>query len=169
MILETARLILRPLTMRDAGFMVEMWNDPGVNQFIGGPKTPDQTKQKIQDAVEHQARHGFARWAVTLKPSGELIGLCGPMLREIAGTEEVELGYAFPRLHWGRGYATEAAKASLDYCFAHLGHRRVVAIIRPENHASIGVILKIGMGFERAIPWDGGWTNLYFATSTVTG
>jgi ribosomal-protein-alanine N-acetyltransferase len=169
MILETARLILRPFTMEDADFMVEMWKDPGVNQFIGGPKTPEQTRQKIQDAVEHQVRHGFARWAVTLKPGGELIGLCGPMLREIAGVEEVELGYAFPRVHWGRGYATEAAKASLEHCFTKLGHHRVVAIILPENHSSIGVILKSGMRFERTVPWDGGWTDLYFATSTSTG
>lgn len=164
-ILETARLIFRPLSIEDTEFMVQMWMDPGVHQFIGGPKTADQTRQKIQDAVEHQTRYGFARWAVTLKATGELIGLCGPMLKQIEGIEEVELGYAFPRIHWGRGYATEAATASLQHCLERLGQRRVVAIIHPENHASVGVILKSGMRFERMIPWDGGWAGLYFAAT----
>ena len=167
--LETPRLVLRPLTMDDTEFMVQMWTDEGVYQFIGGAKTPDQTRQKIQDAVEHQARHGFGRWAVTLKPSGELIGLCGPMLKVIDGAEEVELGYAFPRTHWGYGYATEAAKASVDHCLKQLSQRRMVAIIHPDNHASIAVILKSGMRFERTIPWDGGWARLYCVTSTAVG
>jgi len=72
-------------------------------------------------------------------------------------------------MHWGHGYATEAAKASVEHCLTKLGHSRVVAIIHPENQASIGVILKSGLRFERTVPWDGGWTDLYFATSTAIG
>lgn len=141
--------------------MVEMWTDPGVNRFIGGPKTPEETRLKIRDAIEHQKRHGFARWAVTLKINGELIGLCGPMMKLIAGVNEVELGYAFPRNHWGAGYATEAARAAVEHCLHRLGHRRVVAIIHPDNHASAGVITKIGMHFERSVEWEPAPVNLY--------
>ena len=161
MILETARLVLRPLTMGDVEFMVGMWSDPGVNQFIGGPKTPAEIRRKIQDAVDHQQVHGFARWAVTLKRNSDLIGLCGPMLRLIDKVNEVELGYAFPRMYWGLGYATEAAGASLEHCRRALGHQRVVAIIHPDNHASIRVISKIGMHFERSIEWEPERVNLY--------
>jgi len=162
-ILETARLVLRPLTMEDVEFMIGMWSDPGVHQFIGGAKTPLEVRQKIQDAVEHQQRHGFARWAVTLKTNLELIGLCGPMFRLIDKVNEVELGYAFPRTYWGSGYATEAARAALEHCRTALGHPRVIAIIHPENRASIRVITKIGMHFERSIEWEPERVNLYVA------
>lgn len=158
---ETARLVLRPLTPDDIEFMVEMWMDPGVHRFIGGPKTPEETRLKIRDAMEHQQRHGFARWAVTLKLNDELIGLCGPMMKLIGGVNEVELGYAFPRNYWGAGYATEAARSAVEHCLHRLGHRRVVAIIRPENHASIRVIAKIGMHLDRSVEWDDGPVNLY--------
>jgi len=158
---ETARLVLRPLTMDDVEFMVGMWSDPGVNQFIGGAKTPAETRQKIEDCIQHQQRYAFARWAVTLKTNLELIGLCGPMFRLIDNRHEVELGYAFPRKHWGSGYATEAARAALEHCRQALGHQRVVAIIHPDNHASIRVITKIGMHFERSIAWEPERVNLY--------
>ena len=73
---------------------------------------------------------------------------------------EAELGYAFSRAYWRNGYATEAAKAALEHCF-RTGQQRVVAIIDPENHASIRVAEKIGMKLERGIEWEGGPANLY--------
>jgi len=161
MTFETARLALRPLTGEDIEFLLEMWADPNVHRFIGGAKTPEETRQKLSDILEHQKQHGFSRWAVTLKINGEIIGICGPMMRLIAGANEVELGYAFPVSHWGAGYATEAARAALEHCLNQLGHPRVVAIIHPENDASIGVISKIGMHFERPVEWPGGPVNLY--------
>lgn len=161
MIFETARLTLRPLTADDAQFMVRMWTDPQVYRFIGGAKTPDETRHKIQEAISHQNLHGYARWAVTLKTTGELIGLCGPMNKRLDAVEEIELGYAFPQIHWGFGYATEAARASVVQCLQGLGFTRVVAIVHPGNLPSIRVIVKIGMHFERSLKWDTGPANLY--------
>jgi RimJ/RimL family protein N-acetyltransferase len=164
MILETTRLILRPLTADDMGFMARMWTDPEVCRFIGGVKTPEQARQKIQDAIDHQQRHGFGRWAVELKTTGELLGLCGPMNREIGGVIEVELGYAFAQPYWGLGYATEAATAAVAHCLGALGQPRVVAIIHPGNQVSLGVIAKAGMTFERMVDWEGRAVKLYAAS-----
>jgi RimJ/RimL family protein N-acetyltransferase len=160
-ICETSRLILRPSTIEDAGAVALMNADPEVYRFIGGFQTPEQTRERIQKSIDHQRLHGFARWSVVLKSTGELIGRCGPMLTQIEGITEVELGYAYARVCWGCGFATEAADAALEYCFRTLEHRRVVAIIDPENHASIRVAMKIGMAYERPIQWKGIPVNLY--------
>jgi [ribosomal protein S5]-alanine N-acetyltransferase len=160
-ICETDRLILRPVTVEDAEFSFQTTADPQVSRFIGGFRTLEWHRQRIKEIIEHQRVHGFSRWTVVLKSTGELIGRCGPMFRAIEGVPEVELGYAFPRVHWGNGYATEAAKASLDYCFDVSSQRRIVAMIDPENHASIRVAEKIGMAFERMIEWEGEPATLY--------
>jgi RimJ/RimL family protein N-acetyltransferase len=162
-ICETSRLILRAAKADDAAFVTGMNNDPEVCRFLGGMKTPEESLLKIVEAIDHQRQHGFSRWSVTLKDTGAIIGRCGLMRKHISGVTEIELGYAFAREHWGRGYATEAARAALDYSFGVLRHRRVVAIIYPKNHASIGVAGKIGMAFERDIVWEGLPAGLYAA------
>jgi RimJ/RimL family protein N-acetyltransferase len=166
-ICETERLILRPVTMEDAEFAYRTTSDPEVARFIGGVRTLDWHIQRTKEIVDHQQIHGFARWSVILKSTGEQIGRCGPMFKEIEGVPEVELGYAFPRQHWGKGYATEAAKAVLEHCFRVAGQRRVVAIIDPGNHASIRVATKAGMAFERMIDWEGEPANLYSINSAI--
>ena len=100
-----------------------------------------------------------------LKNTGEQIGRCGPIVKEIEGVPEVELGYTLARAYWRHGYATEAARAALQYCFDVSGQRRIVAMIDPENHASIRVAKKIGMAFERMIEWEGQPATLYVAHS----
>jgi RimJ/RimL family protein N-acetyltransferase len=90
---------------------------------------------------------------VALKNTGDLIGRCGPMLTEVEGVSEIELGYSLIRSCWGHGYATEAARAALDYCIHVLGHRRVIALIEPGNSASFKVAEKIGMRREGMVDW----------------
>jgi RimJ/RimL family protein N-acetyltransferase len=157
----TDRLILRPVVPEDADFVFNTMSEPGVNRFIGGFRTLEWHRNRNREIMEHQRQHGFARWSVLLKSTGEQIGRCGPMFKEIEGVCEAELGYAFRRDHWGHGYATEAGRAALEYCFSVAGQRRVVAIIDPVNHASIRVAEKIGMNFDRMIDWEGEPANLY--------
>ena len=164
-ICETRRLILRPTTADDLEFVAAMNTDPVVSRFLGGVKTPDQSRQKIEEAIEHQRQHGFSRWSVIRKNTGEVIGHCGPMVKQVGGAAEVELGYAFTRPHWGHGYATEAAQAVVAHCFDVLGQGRVVAIIDPENSRSVRVAVKIGMTYERVIEWEGKPAILYVAHS----
>ena len=159
-ICETERLILRCVTMEDADFVFKT-SDSEVARFIGGLRTLDWHRNRARQIIEHQQIHGFARWSVILKSTDEQIGRCGPMFKEVEGVSEVELGYAFPRAYWGKGYATESAKAALEYCFRSAGQRRVVAIIDPGNHASIRVATKVGMMFDRMIDWEGEPANLY--------
>ena len=147
--------------MEDADFSFQMTADPLVSRFIGGIRTLDWHRQRIAQIIDHQRIHGFSRWTVVLKSSGEQIGRCGPMLKAIEGVNEMELGYALARAHWGRGYATEAAKAALERYLNLSDQRRIVAIIDPENHASIRVAETTGMVFERMIDWEGEPANLY--------
>jgi RimJ/RimL family protein N-acetyltransferase len=161
-ICETARLILRPVTIEDADFAFQT-ADPEVARFIGGVRTLEWHRNRIQEIIEHQRLHGFSRWSVVLKSTGEQIGRCGPMFKEIESIAELELGYVFPRAHWGRGYATEAAKAALNHCARVAARQRIVAIIHPGNHASIRVAEKIGMTYERMIQSEGEPAALYVA------
>jgi ribosomal-protein-alanine N-acetyltransferase len=147
--------------MEDADFSFRTTADPLVSRFIGGIRTLDWHRQRIAEIIDHQRIHGFSRWTVVLKSSGEQIGRCGPMLKAIEGVGEMELGYALARVYWGRGYASEAARAALGHCLNVSGPRRIVAVIDPENHASIRVAEKTGMVFERMIDWEGEPANLY--------
>jgi len=160
-ICETARLILRPTTMDDFEFICGLFADPEVSRFVGGVMSPEIVHQKVAELADHERQYGFSRWSVLLKSTQQLIGRCGLMVKQIGGASEVELGYSFARAYWGQGYATEAAGAALDHSFRVLGQPRVVAIIDPENHASIRVAEKIGMTYERLVDWEGAPTNLY--------
>jgi RimJ/RimL family protein N-acetyltransferase len=102
--LETERLILRSTTREDTVFVAAMYADAEVCCFLGGVKTPQETTRKIHELIEHEQRHGFARWSVTLKSNGEPIGLCGPMLTEVEGVPEIELGYSLIRSCWGQAW-----------------------------------------------------------------
>jgi [ribosomal protein S5]-alanine N-acetyltransferase len=166
-ICETSRLILRPTAVDDLEFVAALNMDAVVCRFLGGVKTVDHSRQKIDEAIGHQRLLGFSRWSVLLKQTGEPIGRCGPMVRQVGGAPEVELGYAFARAYWGRGYATEAAQSVVAYCFDVLDQGRVVAIIDPENTRSVRVAVKIGMTYERVIEWEGKPATLYVADTTL--
>jgi RimJ/RimL family protein N-acetyltransferase len=109
----------------------------------GGAHTAEGTRERVRGLVEHQERHGFSKWGVRERASGELVGDCGIQLLE--GGPDVELGFHLRRSVWGRGYATEAARACLDAAFAGLGLDEVIAIVAPGNAASVRVLEKIGM------------------------
>jgi RimJ/RimL family protein N-acetyltransferase len=96
----------------------------------------------------------MGEYAVVLEGSGELIGVCGPVYREIEGALLPELGWDLRRDRWGHGYATEAAKAVLPYA-AELGLRRVYSLIDPANTRSQGVARRLGMAIERRVTWAG--------------
>jgi RimJ/RimL family protein N-acetyltransferase len=105
----------------------------------------------------------FSRWILQLKSDGELVGHAGLLIKEIESAPELELGYILKPSAWGNGYAFEAASAALDYAFGELGRDRVVAIIHPENQASIRVAKRIGMVKERNILWDAKAAYLFSA------
>jgi ribosomal-protein-alanine N-acetyltransferase len=145
-VVETERLRLRMFRADDLDSLAAMLADPEVMRYVenGQPKDRDVAEKAMNSIIAHWGRHGFGRWAVEEKESGEFIGFGG--LRSLFGVPEVV--YHFARAHWGKGYATELARASLRFGFDTHRFGRIVAIAKPDNAASIHVMKKIGMHFE---------------------
>jgi ribosomal-protein-alanine N-acetyltransferase len=161
-ICETERLVLRRLTLADLDALAAIMADPEVTRFFpGGPRTREQTRARLDDFLRDYDRVGFSKWAIVLRSSGELIGRCGPAIQPIDGAHEVEIGYDLARHHWGRGLATEAARAAVEHCFAVLGMTRVISIIDPNNAPSVRVAQRLGMTYERDVEWREATFRLY--------
>ena len=148
-VIETTRLRLRGFTEYDLDALAEIYADPDVMRFMpGGKPVPrERVAASIARMINYWREHDFGLWAVEEKESGRLVGRAG--LVHLDNTPEIEVGYLFAKDRWGKGYATEAARAALDFGFTELGLARIVAITEPENIASQRVLEKLGMRFER--------------------
>ena len=149
MILETPRLILRELDLSDLDFVELMLSHPEVMHFFPKCLTREECEQWVLRQQARYSEDGYGYWMAVDKTSGDPVGQAGVVKAEVEGREEPSLGYIMHRLHWGRGYATEAAAACRDYVFDTLGRSRVITLVRPENLPSLGVALKIGLTIER--------------------
>lgn len=150
--IHTERLTIRELTAGDAGFILELLNEPGFLGGIGdrGVRDLDGALRYIQDGpAASYARHGYGLWRVELRDSGEPIGTCGLLRRDTL--PEADLGYAFLQRHWQRGYAVEAGAAVLRYAREALALPRVLAIVNPDNAASVKVLERLGMQAQGTI------------------
>jgi RimJ/RimL family protein N-acetyltransferase len=146
--IETRRLILRPFVPDDLDRLAVILSDPDVMRYLpgGSPRTREQTENTFKFTIAHWEQRGFGWWAVVNKANQELIGWCGLKLVETTG--ETEVLYMLARQHWGKGYATEAATASLRYGFEELGLDRIIAVAVPANIASRRVMEKMGMQYQ---------------------
>jgi [ribosomal protein S5]-alanine N-acetyltransferase len=150
-VIRTARLDLRELDFGDAEFILELLNEAGFIRFIGdkGVRTLSEARDYIhQGPMDSYARNGFGLYAACLR-DGTPIGICGLVKRE--GLNDPDVGFAFLSRYWSSGYAVESAAAILAHAKDTLGIKRVVAITSPDNWASIAVLEKIGLKFERMI------------------
>ena len=102
-------------------------------------------------------------WRLIEKSTGKMIGFCG--LQALEGTSEIEIGWWLARAMWGKGLATEAAQEALRDGLGRAGLKRIVAIAQPENGASIHVMEKLGMAFEREMTHRGFRVALYAINS----
>lgn len=152
-VLETERLILRPFLEGDFEPFHAICSDPRVMQFVGNrqPWSREQTRAFIDRAVAQARQYGYCQWPMVLKEDRSLIGFCGFARID----EQIEIGWRLAVEHWGKGLATEAARAALDYGFATLGFEHVRATVQPGNEASLRVALKLGMRPEGTIPRHG--------------
>jgi len=146
-VIETARLRLRMLRDSDLDDLAALFADPDVMRYVGNGQPTDraEAQKALTSIIAHWDRHGFGRWAIEYKENKEFVGYGG--LRSLFGTPEVV--YHFARRHWGKGFATEMARAALNFGFNVKGFDRIVAIAKPGNAASIHVMDKIGMHFEK--------------------
>jgi RimJ/RimL family protein N-acetyltransferase len=149
---QTERLILRPMTEKDADFILELLNDPSFIRYIGDRKvrTLEAAQAYITNGpVASYAQNGFGLYLVELKESGESMGMCGLIRRNTL--KDVDIGYAFLPKFWSRGYAFEAAGEMKRYAREELQLKRLVAVVDPENPASIRLLEKLGMKFEKMV------------------
>ena len=141
--LATARCRLRPVTDEDADALHRHWNDVEVGRYLwdGRPVSRERVREALGESHASFAAAGYGLWVVTVDDA--VVGCCG--LRVSRQGDGIELLYALDRPAWGRGYATEAARAVLDYARATLALPRVVAAVNPANAASWRVLARLGM------------------------
>jgi RimJ/RimL family protein N-acetyltransferase len=150
--LDTERLTLRRFSVDDAAFIRELLNDPSFVRNIGdkGVRSDEDAAAYIQNGpIASYERFGFGLYAVELKDTGELIGMCGLLKRD--SLTDPDIGFAFLPKFWAKGYALESAAAVIGYGKNVLGLERMLAITKPDNIGSIRVLEKIGLRFERMI------------------
>jgi ribosomal-protein-alanine N-acetyltransferase len=181
-VLETDRLVLRLLAMDDLDALAAIYGDPDVRRYFPeGTLTYEETKEELEWFIDvYYGRYGFGLWATIDKGTGEFIGRCGLIPWTIlpsptgelvlGGTgdhpvgpegSEVEVAYMLAKGSWGRGLATEAATAIVEYGFEQLGLERLICLIDSENRASLRVAQKIGMTVEGDVDLDGERFPLY--------
>jgi RimJ/RimL family protein N-acetyltransferase len=154
-VFASERLLFRKFTLADAELLYKLNKDPEVVKYVHEPRTTlENAPQVLTDIILPQyALYNHGRWAVHLKDTNEFIGWCG--LKYIQEKDEVDLGYRFMQKYWGNGYATEAAKATINYGFKILNLPSIIAKAHVENKASLQVIEKCGMEFLHEEEEDG--------------
>ena len=149
--LATERLVIRPYRADDATALHEVFGSPEAMKWTPSPPSKDvaETTQRLARTMAFTARQppGMGLWAVELKDTAEFLGQVGLFPVEGKGPE-VEVAYELAPRVWGHGYATEAARALVDYGFGELRLRRIVALILPDNARSRNVASKCGLTLE---------------------
>jgi RimJ/RimL family protein N-acetyltransferase len=154
--LTTPRLLLRPWRDDDVDAFVAMFGDPMVMEFLLPPQDRAAIEAIVGRVRDHFAKHGFGWWAAELKETGAFIGFVGlaHVPFEAHFTPAVEIGWRLASAYWGQGYATEGAKAALDFGFTGLGLQEIVSFTVPANRRSWRVMQRIGMTHDIADDFD---------------
>ena len=153
-ILETDRLYLREFVPSDGFHFYHLNNDQEVIKYTGNKafKSLDEAMLFIENYPDYK-HNGYGRWAVCLKATNEFLGWCG-LKYENNNNNEVDLGFRFYKKHWGKGYATEAGKACVNYAFSTLKINEIVGRAYIENSASINVLKKCHLIFQKEFKYD---------------
>ena len=150
---RTARLVLRRWEPGDAAAFAAINADPVVTRFVGGPLTRAASDAFLDRMLAHWAEHGYGRCAVEM--DGVLLGYAGVGPHPL-GLGCPEIGWRLAAHCWGRGLGTEAARAARDLAFGEWGLPRLVAVMHPDNAATLGVARNLGMTFRREATADDG-------------
>ena len=150
--LRTHHLTLRPLLPEDAEILFRIYQVEGVLQYFPNPAPP--SLEKIQRFLQHVQNHwdqrGYGNWGIVPDGEREIAGWAG--LEYLPELDETEVGFLLARPFWGKGYATEAALASLHFGFHKVNLDHMIALVHPENLASQRVIEKCSMTYQETIP-----------------
>ena len=153
--LETTRLLMREFREEDAEGMYELNSDPDVIRYTGDdPFVSIDAARDFLRQYDAYARFGTGRLTVLLKDTNEYIGWCGLKYDQVSG--DTDLGFRLLKKFWNKGYATEASIRSIEHGFKYLKIERIIGRAMQENIASINVLKKTGMVFEREFEAHGG-------------
>ena len=168
-IFTTPRLILRRFTEADASLIYELNSQPEVVRYVHEPTLQNEAhaRQIIRDIILPQYNNNLGRWAIHTKEDDQFIGWCG--LKYLEEQDEIDLGYRLHPFAWGRGYATEAAKHTLDHGFTQLHLKEIVGKAHAENTGSINVLQKIGMQFINDTIEDGSPVKVFSIHNQYSG
>jgi len=149
-IIETERLYLRTWQASDAKPYFDINQDQKVIEFLLGSMTMEAVNQFMNAKNQQQVERGFTLWATELKATRELIGYVGLNYTdwEAHFTPAVEVGWRLGSRYWGNGYATEGAKAALEFGFNTIGLNEIVSFTVPMNNRSLRVMEKIGLRYD---------------------
>jgi RimJ/RimL family protein N-acetyltransferase len=145
--LRTARLFLREPRLEDFEPFAANLADAEARKYIGGPVDRREAWRRFMSLAGTWLLQGKGWWCIEVPEAG-CVGTVGVFRRETG--PELEIGWSVDRLHWGKGYASEAAKAALDHAIASLGDR-VIAFVSVDNPRSSAVALRIGMRLEAQV------------------
>jgi ribosomal-protein-alanine N-acetyltransferase len=152
--LDTPRLLVREYTLDDLDDVAEILADPKVFWWEKEPFTRERSRRWLEAEIDYVRRVGTGRYAIVLRATGRVIGGCGLVPRVVEGRPEVEVGYYLRSDEWGKGYATEAARACLEEARAR-GLGRIIALTHLDNVRSQAVARRLGMKPEREVVWAG--------------
>ena len=153
-LIETERLLLREITLDDKEDLFKLHSHPDVQLYTGEPvvESMEEMKKAIESRIVNYKKYGYGRWATFLKDGMQFVGWAG--LAYLPEFDEIDLGYRFMPEYWGLGIATEASHAILAYGFDSLKIKKIIAIAFKENIASIRVMEKVGMEFDKFAPYE---------------
>lgn len=165
-ILETKRLCLREFDLNDTGFIIELLNTPNWLAYIGDKnvRTTEDAKRYLEDgSINSYKENGYGLWMVQLKESEIPIGMCGLVNRDTL--EDIDIGFAFLPEYVRMGYGFEIADATMKYAKHTLNLKKIVGITDAKNVASIKLLNKIGLQFEKTVEFEEGKSALLFSPS----
>ncbi|OYU84695.1 MAG: GNAT family N-acetyltransferase [Flavobacterium sp. BFFFF2] len=163
--IETERLILRELQLADLPAWFAMDSDPAVHTFLGNKpvKKMAEIEQNFQFIQQQYAENGIGRWAAIEKETGEFIGWTGLKLMTEPTNNQInfyDVGYRLAQKHWGKGYATESAKAAIAYGFTELQATEIIGIANVDNVNSRHALEKCGLQFVEKFVFEK-WHHQY--------
>ena len=146
--IQTERLWLRNWRPGDEARFYDHCNTPAVMRWLGGVRSREFIYDVAARFADWQERYGHTFWVAERREDGAFLGFCGLKIADGANSSifgEIEIGWRFREDAWGKGYAKEAAAASLDHAFGELGAEQVIALTVIQNEASWGLMKRLGM------------------------
>lgn len=149
---NTGRLLLRPWTAGDAGALLAILKEAGILRYFPNPTPPslEKVERYLAHQLAHWQEHGYGHWAIVSRDHGGVLGWNG--LEYLPEVSQTEVAYLLSRRAWGKGLATEAARAAIRFGFETAGLEKIIGLVHPDNTGSIRVLEKCGLTFSDRIP-----------------